>query len=200
MICAMVLAAGLSRRMGTQKLLLPYLGKPMIAHVVDELLRSPVDQVFVVIGKQGKPILEALAGRGVHPVTNTQAEEEMLHSVRSGLIAMPEEAAAAMVVLGDQPSITADLVAELVRAFHATSRGIVMPTYKGKRGHPLLFAMHYRDEILTRHEGRGLRGLLEAHPQDVFELEVPTAGVLEDIDLPEDYRRAIDRLSNGLES
>ena len=194
MIRAMVLAAGRSRRMGTQKLLLPYRGKPMIAHIVDELLRSPVDQVFVVIGKQGKPILEALAGRPVHFGANTQAEEEMLHSVRAGLSAMPEESAAAMVVLGDQPSITADLVAELVRSFHAASRGIVVPTYQGKRGHPLLFAMHYRDEVLTGHEGRGLRGLLEAHPQDVFELEVATAGVLEDIDLPEDYRRAISRL------
>ncbi len=166
----------------------------MIAHIVDELLCSPVDQVFVVIGKQGKPILETLAGRPVHPVTNTHSEEEMLQSVRLGLRAMPEESAAAMMVLGDQPSITADLVAELVRSFHAARGGIVVPTYKGKRGHPLLFAMHYRDEILTGHEGRGLRGLLEAHPQDVFELEVATAGVLEDIDLPEDYRRAIDRL------
>ncbi len=198
MISAMVLAAGRSRRMGTQKLLLPYRGQPLIAQVVDELLRSPVDRVFVVIGKEGKPILEALAGRRVHSVTNETAEEEMLHSVRCGLIAMPEESAAAMVALGDQPSVTADVVAELVRSFHTTSRGIVVPTYKGKRGHPLLFAMHYRDEILTRHEGRGLRGLLEAHPQDVFELEVATAGILEDIDLPEDYRLAIGRLSSGL--
>lgn len=197
MICAMVLAAGRSSRMGTQKLLLPYRGQPMIARVVDELLESPVDQVFVVTGKEGKPILEALAGRRVHCVTNPHAEDEMLHSVRCGLIAMPQQSAAAMVVLGDQPSITANLVAELVRSFHATSRSVVVPTYKGKRGHPLLFAMHYRDEILTGHEGRGLRGLLETHPQDVFELEVATSGILEDIDLPEDYRRAIGRLSSG---
>ncbi len=182
--------------MGTQKLLLPLRGQPLIAQVVDELLRSPVDQVFVVTGKDGKPIREALAGRHVHFVTNPHAEEEMLHSVRCGLIAMPQQTAAAMVALGDQPTITADLVAQLVRSFHATSRGVVVPTYKGKRGHPLLFAMHYRDEILTRHEGRGLRGLLETHAQDVFELEVATDGILEDVDLPEDYRRAIGRLSS----
>ena len=82
MISAMVLAAGQSRRMGTQKLLLPYRGQPLIAQVVDELLRSPVDQVFVVIGKEGKPILKAIAGRRVHCVTNAHAEEEMLRSVR----------------------------------------------------------------------------------------------------------------------
>ena len=194
MIRAMVLAAGRSRRMGTQKLLLPYGGRPMIAHVVDELLRSPVDQVVVVTGKEGKPLLEALAGRRVQFVTNTHADQEMLHSVRCGLTAMPEQSAAVMVALGDQPSITADVVAKLIRSFHTTGSGIVVPTFQGKRGHPLLFAMRYRDEVLTHHEGRGLRGLLEAHPQDVFELEVATDGILEDIDLPEDYRRAIDRL------
>ena len=183
--------------MGTQKLLLPFRGQPLVARVVDELLRSPVKQVFVVVGKDGKSITEALAGRHVNFVANTHPEDEMLYSVRCGLVAMPKESAAAMVVLGDQPGITADVVADLIRAFHTTDCGIVVPTYKGKRGHPLLFAMHYRDEILTRHEGRGLRGLLDAYPEDVFELEVATAGVLEDIDLPEDYQRAIDRLSKG---
>jgi len=191
----MVLAAGQSRRMGTQKLLLPFQGQPLVARVVDELLRSPVDQVFVVVGNDRDSIAEALADRRVHFVTNTHGEEEMLYSVRCGLIAMPEESVAAMVALGDQPGITADVVAELVRSFHDTNRGIVVPTYKGKRGHPLLFAMHYRDEILTRHEGRGLRGLLDTHPQDVCELEVATVGILEDIDLPDDYQLAIARLS-----
>lgn len=197
MISAMVLAAGRSRRMGTQKLLLPYRGQPLVAQVVDELLRGPVEQVFVVLGKDGKSITEAIAGRHVHLVTNTHSEDEMLFSVRCGLIAMPRESAGTMVALGDQPGITADVVTELVRSFHTTGRGIVVPTYKGKRGHPLLFAMHYRDEILTRYEGRGLRGLLETHPQEVFELEVATAGILEDIDLPEDYQRAIAGLSKG---
>ena len=197
MICAMVLAAGRSRRMGTQKLLLPLRGKPLIAHVVDEPLRSGVDRVFVVVGADEQPILDALAGRPVHAVKNTQTECEMLHSVRCGLTAVPQQAAAVMVALGDQPGVTADVAAELVRSFHATERGIVVPTYNGRRGHPLLFSMCYRDEILTRHEGCGLRGLLAAHPEDVFELEVATAGILEDIDLPEDYRRAIGPENHG---
>jgi molybdenum cofactor cytidylyltransferase len=194
MISAVVLAAGQSRRMGTQKLLLPFQGQPLIARVVDELQRSPVDQVFVVVGEAGKPIRDALAGRRVRFVTTTCAEDEMLNSVRSGLIAMPEKTVGAMVALGDQPGIASDVVTALVRSFHSTSHGIVVPTYRGNRGHPLLFAMHYRDEILTRYDGHGLRGLLEAHPQDIFELEVAAADILEDIDLPEDYQRAIARL------
>jgi molybdenum cofactor cytidylyltransferase len=196
MISAMVLAAGRSRRMGAQKLLLPYRGQPLIAHVVDEVLGSPVDHVIVVTGKEGSSIVEALADRRVHIVANTNPNDEMLHSVRCGLSAIPDEAEAAMVALGDQPGITADIVARLVRSFQATPRGIVVPTHKGQRGHPLLFAMRYRREILASHEGRGLRGLLEAHPQDVRELEFGTVGVLEDIDLPQDYARAIGRVSN----
>ena len=195
MISAMVLAAGRSRRMGTQKLLLPFQGQPLIVRVVDELLRSPIDQVFVVVGKEGKPIREALVNRRVRFVMNTHIEEEMLHSVRSGLNAMPEETVGAMVALGDQPDISADVIAKLIRSFHGTRHGIVVPTHKGKRGHPLLFAIHYRDELLTHYEGCGLRGLLDAHPRDILELDVAASGILEDIDFPDDYRLAIKRLS-----
>ncbi|MBN2476418.1 MAG: nucleotidyltransferase family protein [Pirellulales bacterium] len=196
MISAMVLAAGRSRRMGTQKLLLPFDGRPLIARVVDELLRSPVEEVLVVIGNEGQPIRDAIAGRRVRFVTNTDSEGEMLSSVRCGLMAVPQQSAAVVVALGDQPGVAAEIVAGLVREFRAVGRGIVVPTHRGQRGHPLLFAMSYRDEILTRHEGRGLRGLLDTHPEDVRELPVSAAGILEDIDVPEDYRRAIDRLSN----
>ena len=195
MISAIALAAGRSRRMGTQKLLLPFQGQPMIVRVVDELLRSPLEQVIVVVGREAKPIREVLSDRRVRFVTNTHGAEEMLQSVRSGLIAMPKETVGVMVVLGDQPNISADVVADLIRSFHNTDHGIVAPTHNGKRGHPLLFAMHYRDEILTHYEGCGLRGLLDAHPQEILESEVATSGILEDIDLPEDYRRAIKQLS-----
>jgi molybdenum cofactor cytidylyltransferase len=181
--------------MGVQKLLLPYRGQPLIAHVVDELLRSPVEEVVVVVGKEGNSIIDAVADRCVRTVANANPNSEMLHSVRCGLTAIPEEVDAVLVALGDQPGISAGLVAELVRCFGAGPRGIVVPTYRGRRGHPLLFAMRYRQEILGQHEGRGLRGLLETHPQDVHELEVSTDGVLEDIDLPEDYIRAIKRVS-----
>jgi len=228
MVCALVLAAGRSRRMGTQKLLLPVGGQPMIARVVDELLRSPVDEVVVVTGHEGERIAKALArplagsrcpaaSSGfprVRFVANPRPESEMLDSVRCGLAAMPEECAGVLVALGDQPAIRAEVVAALVRAFRAAGRrrsggasdtrpkynfrcgrvagrGIVVPTCGGRRGHPLLFAMHYRDEIATRYDEVGLRGLLQAHPEDVIEVEVAEPGVLEDIDAPEDYRRTV---------
>jgi molybdenum cofactor cytidylyltransferase len=182
--------------MGTQKLLLPLDGEPVIVRVVDQFLRGPVDQIFVVIGEEGRQIREAMAGRGVHFVTNPDAEGEMLSSVRCGLTAMPAGCDAVLVALGDQPSIAAEVVEQLVQAFLTAGRGIVVPTHQGRRGHPLVLAMHYRDEILTGYEDVGLRGLLEAHPEDVLSVEVNTRGVLEDIDVPEDYRRMIARLSD----
>jgi len=197
MICAIILAAGRSRRMGAQKLLLPLGGKPMIAHVADAVLAGPVDRVLVVVGADGAAIAEALEGRDVHFVTNPEAEGEMLGSVRCGLKAMPQDAAAALVVLGDQPGITPEIVAAVVEAFQSSGRGIVVPTHGGRRGHPLLVAMRYRDEILSRYDGTGLRGLLQAHPTDTLEVEVPVLGVREDVDTPEDYARAVERRSHG---
>ena len=193
MICALVLAAGQSRRMGEQKLLLPLQGRPVIVHVVDELLCSPVDQVFVVTGEAAEPIVEAMAGRDVRFVTNPLAGAEMLGSVRCGFSAMPEQCTAALVALGDQPSLAAGVVEDLVQAFRASGRGIVVPTHRGRRGHPLLIAMHYREEILTQYENVGLRGLLQAHPEDVLGVEVAAPGILDDVDRPEDYRRTVAR-------
>lgn len=122
-------------------------------------------------------------------------------SVRCAVVlATGEDCAAVLVVLGDQPGITADVVAILVQAFKASSHGIVVPTYNGRRGHPLLFAMHYREEILSCYRDVGLRGLLYAHPEDVFEVEASAPGVIEDMDVPEDYEQTVTKFRNKLES
>ena len=196
MISAIVLAAGRSRRMGAQKLLLPLDGQPVITRVVDEVLGSPVDEVLVVVGSDANRVKQALEGRRVRLVVNPRAEGDMLSSVRCGLMAVPEQCTAALVVLGDQPGISAAVVAELARAFRTGNRGIVVPTFDGKRGHPLLFSAGYRNEVLTRYDELGLRGLLHAHPDDVSEIQVSTPEVIEDMDLPEDYQRMILRSSD----
>jgi molybdenum cofactor cytidylyltransferase len=189
MIAALVLAAGRSRRMGVQKLLLPLGGQPVIARIVDKVLRSPVDKVLVVVRQGDESVARALGGRKVRFVANPHAEGEMLSSVRCGLLAVPAEADGVLIVLGDQPGISREVVAELVRTFQAGSRGIVVPTCGGQRGHPLLVATRYRDEILSRYDDTGLRGLLRAYPEDVWEVEVSTPKIFDDMDTPEDYRR-----------
>jgi molybdenum cofactor cytidylyltransferase len=193
MMCAVVLAAGRSQRMGTQKLVLPVGGQPMVARIVDQLLAGPIDRVFAVVGADADRIRAALAGRPVTFVVNADQQGEMLSSVRCGLAALPPECTAALIVLGDQPGLTADVAARLWQAFQTADRGIVVPTAHGRRGHPLLVALRYHDEILARYEAVGLRGLLQAHPEDVHEVEVGTPRVLEDVDTPQDFERLAGR-------
>ncbi len=203
MIGAVIPAAGRSRRMGTQKLLLPWGESCLIAHVVDQVQESVVGCVCVVVGCDGEAIAGELAGRqaaGLRArgherpplfVTNRQADSEMLDSVRLGLRALPE-CEAILVALGDQPGITSTLIDEMVRAWRASGKGIVVPSCGGRRGHPLLFSARYCEAILTGYEETGLRGLLQDHAEDVLELDVTDASVLCDIDRPEDYRRALE--------
>ena len=119
--------------MGAQKLLLPLEGRPVVAHVVDEALASPVHQVFVVVGPDGDRLRDALADRPVHFVVNPGTGGEMLASVRCGLAALPREWRAVALALGDQPGTTREVIATLIQAFETTGRGIVVPSHGGRR-------------------------------------------------------------------
>jgi molybdenum cofactor cytidylyltransferase len=193
MICAVVLAAGRSSRMGVPKQLLPWQNTTVIGHVVDQLLRSRLDQIYVVVGHEAARIAAELADRPVHLVSNPDYHCGMLSSVRCGLAALPPACEAIMIVLGDQPAISTGLVDSLAESFRAAGRGILVPVHAGQRGHPLLLCARYRQEILTCYDDVGLRGLLHAHPDDLWELEVPTAAVLSDMDDPQGYRRELAR-------
>jgi len=189
MICAIVLAAGRSERMGRQKLLLPLKDRPIIVRVVDELLRVPVSRVLVVVGRDAGPIQAALCGREVSFVRNPDSAGDMLGSVRCGLRALPESCEAVLVALGDQPGLSHQLVGGLIGAFRESGRSIIVPAHGGRRGHPVLFDARFREEMLTRFEGVGLRGLLAAHPDKIHRVPVLSASALEDLDTPEDYQR-----------
>jgi len=178
--------------MGAHKMLLEFGGSTVIAHIVDQLLLSRVDRVLVVVGFEGEKVAGQLSNRDVMVVTNADFAEGMLSSVRCGLRALPAGCAQVLVVLGDQPSITAELVNEVIQA--ETEKRIVVPVYNEKRGHPLLFSTDYREEILNEFDQVGLRGLVGAHPEDVFELSVSNSAVLSDMDYPADYRREQERI------
>jgi molybdenum cofactor cytidylyltransferase len=184
--------------MGTQKLLLPIGGKPVITGIVDEIQQSPLQLTIVVTGHDGKVIQAALKGREATFVENPEPQGDMLSSIRCGLRAIPEQCTAVLVVLGDQPGINAELVFKLIDVFTSSGRGIVVPTHLGHRGHPVLIAARFRDELLRQHDDLGLRGLLDVHHREIQQVEV--ANAMADIDTPEDYQRLlnsanIDRLS-----
>lgn len=189
MICAIILAAGSSRRMGVQKLLLPFGGKTVISHIVDQLPAVSIDNVHVVVGYQAERINRELSGRPVSIVTNTDYKSGMLSSVRCGLQNLPKQCRTVLVALGDQPSITSELISRMLESFSACEKSILVPLYDDRRGHPILFSIVHRDSVLTRYDDVGLRGLLRDYPEDVFELVVSTPSVLSDMDYPADYQR-----------
>ena len=187
MIWAVILAAGESRRMGTQKLLLPFGETTVVGAVVGTALASRVDRVLVVLGADKDDVREEIEPLGIDSVVNENFAEGMLSSVQAGFRALPADAEAAVVMLGDQPFLPARVVDAVVEAFRRSGKGIVVPAFQGRRGHPVLVDLKYRDAVLALDPADGLRRLMRAHPDDIFEAEVEDAYILRDMDVPEDY-------------
>jgi len=188
-IWAVVLAAGESRRMGTQKLLLPFGGATVVESVVRAALDSSLDETLVVLGADAARIRQALKSYPLTFATNKDYRLGMLSSVQAGFRALPAGAEAAVVMLGDQPAIPAAVIDGLVRAFRRKGWGIAVPVHGGRRGHPLLVGTAFRDEVLALDPAVGLRQLVLAHPEAVEEVAVDEAAVLTDMDRAEDYKK-----------
>ena len=196
MICAIVLAAGCSSRMGTQKLLLPFGEGTVISHIVNQLIKSKVKNTYVVTGHQSDQVVEELSGKPITIIHNPEYISGMLSSVRAGIRNIPQEYDAILITLGDQPSITTKLIDDMIQYFSVTDKKIIVPKYNSKRGHPILFSTIYRNEILTNFDDVGLRGILRAHNDDVYEMNVTDQSVITDMDYPQDYKKEIERYRN----
>jgi molybdenum cofactor cytidylyltransferase len=193
-VTAIVLAAGESRRMGTLKPLLPYGSGTVIQAVVRALTSSPVHQVMVVVGHRAEEIEGSLEGSGAGVVFNPRYPEGMLTSVQAGIAAAPPDTDWFVLALGDQPSLSSALVHRLLEVARNGSAGIVVPSFGGRRGHPLLIHSRFREEIGALPAETGLRELLRRHPESVHHEVVEDEAVLADMDTPADYERELRRL------
>jgi molybdenum cofactor cytidylyltransferase len=187
MIWAVILAAGESRRMGTQKLLLPFGDTTIVEAVVRTALASRVDRGLVVLGADRDAVRPKLEPCGVAFVVNEDYRLGMLSSVQAGFRALPGEAEAAVIMLGDQPFLAAPVVDAVIGAYRESRKGIVIPIFQGRRGHPILVDLKFRLEVLAIDPVEGLRRLLRAHAEDIGEVETGDANILRDLDTPEDY-------------
>ena len=193
-VYAIIPAAGRSRRMGTQKLLLPFGGTTVIQHVVARLSAAPLRGVIAVVSDAGNAVAQAAARAGAVLVVNADPDGDMLSSVRAGLRALPRDCDGALVALGDQPTVRTPLVSALLDEFARHPASIVVPAHAGRRGHPVLFPSKCFADVLSRYEGVGLKGLLEEHAARVRELPVDDETVLHDVDDPQGYARALTSL------
>ncbi|MCL6636118.1 MAG: nucleotidyltransferase family protein, partial [Peptococcaceae bacterium] len=137
-IAAVVLAAGRATRMGEQKLLLRLEGRTLIERVVDAVLQAPVDEVVVVLGHEAARVVAALGDRPVRKVFNERYAEGQSTSLLAGIKAAGGAAGAYLVVLGDQPFLTPELIDRLLERYRRTACAAVRPVFQGKPGHPVL--------------------------------------------------------------
>ena len=186
-IAGVVLAAGKSTRMGQNKLALTLEGKPLVLHAVQAALTAALDPLIVVTGHEASAIHAGLAGLPVTFVHNEAYAEGLSTSLQTGIKAVPPDCEGAMVLLGDMPDISADLIARVAGAFDPSqSRAICVATAKGKRGHPVLWARQFFSEMEHLRGDAGARDLIARHENTLCEVEANDDTPLIDIDTPEE--------------
>jgi CTP:molybdopterin cytidylyltransferase MocA len=192
MISGILLAAGESRRMqGAFKPLLKWGKRTVIGECVHQMRNSQLAEIFVVLGHRELEVRQSLAGSGVQHVINEDYQKSMLSSIKTGWAMLSPNEDAALIALVDQPMVTAKIIDALIEAYDKGDKGIVLPTYHGKHGHPVIISRAYEEEIMQLDDEHpaGLRAFIDAHRDDCLEVPVDSPAVIEDIDSPEDYQR-----------
>ncbi|MDX5361917.1 MAG: molybdopterin-binding/glycosyltransferase family 2 protein, partial [Alphaproteobacteria bacterium] len=186
-VAALLLAAGQSRRMGAaNKLLEDIGGVPMVVRVADTLRDSQVDTVIAVTGHEAERVCTALEGHVATCVQNPSYAEGLSTSLKTGLAAMPPDVDAVLVALGDMPGLSARDIDRLIAAFNPVEgRAIVVPTHKGKRGNPVLWARQFFSDMKSVSGDTGAKHLIGEHADLVTEVEMDTDAALTDLDTPE---------------
>ncbi|HUD72328.1 MAG TPA: nucleotidyltransferase family protein [Dongiaceae bacterium] len=210
---AILLAAGDSRRMGTPKALLTWRGRPLLEHQIEVLGAGRVEECIVVLGRDADRLAPLVSARPCAPgrarvVRNPRPDLGRSSSVRTGLEALTSPAEAFLFVSVDQP-LDAAVVEALIAAAASSWRGvavgaapagsvgpgappvILLPTFEGRRGHPILMHGALLPELLAVGEAsKGLRGVIRARPERVLEVPCDSPGILIDLNTPEDAARA----------
>src|SRR5437763_8894152 len=185
-IAALLLAAGRSSRMGSNKLLEPIDGVPMVARTAQRLLSSRARPVIAVLGNQADLVAAALGKLPVERVRNPAFADGLSTSLKCGLAALPADVDGVIVCLGDMPLITGRDLDRLIGAFNPLEgRAIVVPTRRGKRGNPVLWARRFFPEMAELSGHVSAKHLIGEHAELVCEVEMDTDGVLVDIDTPD---------------
>jgi molybdenum cofactor cytidylyltransferase len=177
--------------MGEPKQLLPLGRSTFLERVVDALLGSAVAEVIVVVGHRAEAVVERIGARPVRVAQNPDYRQGMSTSIIAGLKLVSSEAGAVMIALGDQPLLNSRTIDRLVDGFLSGSKGIAIPTYQGIRGHPVIFTKKYAAEFMAVKGDIGGRQIINAHPEDVLEVDVASRGVVVDIDTRDDYRSCL---------
>jgi molybdenum cofactor cytidylyltransferase len=199
-VVSVVLAAGESRRMGQLKALLPFGTGTVIEQAIRPLLQVEGAEVTVVLGHRAADIATVLATWPVHMVYNPNYRDGMTTSVQTALryaVPIPD---AYVLALVDQPHLGFAPVHRVLMAFAQTGKGLVIPTYHGKRGHPIVIAARYRQEVLALAPQQGLNVVTRGHAEDTLEVSMADDDILRDMDYQAEYEAELLRWQQRAEA
>ena len=194
MMSAIVLAAGLSTRMGgVNKLLLPFKGKTVIVTVVEHLVNAGIEEIIVVTGNHAEQVKNLLKHLDVKVIYNEDFKKGMTSSIKKGVLGVKGNSY--MICLGDMPFITNEEYLQIRTFFekqrHLNDACICIPTYKNKKGNPVVFSSFFKSEIFKHTNMEGCKGIIAGNQQNVYKLEMKAANILKDIDTADNYSKAV---------
>jgi len=172
--------------MGTVKQLLQLDGRPLLQRALDNVRASAVRDIVLVLGSSAEAIRRQIDIQNVRVVFNENYAQGMGTSLRAGLSAVDPEADAALIVLADQPFVRAATINQLIAEHSSSKAQIVIPTYRGFRGNPVLLDRSVFPEVMALGGDIGCRAIFGDHPQGILKVPVDDAGILLDIDRQSD--------------
>jgi molybdenum cofactor cytidylyltransferase len=191
MISAIILAAGQSKRMGQPKMLLPWGKSTVIEHIISTFLNAGIEDVIVVTGGSRELVESVIGPYPIRKIHNKDyATGEMLSSIQCALEAMPDQAQAALIGLGDQPQVQERTVQLICEEYQGSKSRLIVPSFQTRRGHPWLVARPLWNEILALIPPESPRDFLTRHANEIHYVNMNTQSVLADLDTPEDYEKS----------
>jgi molybdenum cofactor cytidylyltransferase len=190
MLAAVILSGGASRRMGAPKALLPYRGGTFLEHLLSVTDHPQIGWRRVVLGADAQTIAEGVELPVEEVVINKNWEAGQLSSIQSGLRSLPAGTDGMLLCLIDHPLISRELVGELMERFYLSGKAIVLPIYKGRRGHPVIFASRLYGELLSAPLETGARAVVWANREEVFEMETAEEGCVLNLNDPDAVAKA----------
>lgn len=188
MISAILLSAGQSKRMGAFKPLLPFGDLTIIETCIHTLKDGGVDETIVVIGHRAEEIQEKIKHLKANFAFNRNSESEMSESIACGVREISQHSQATFIALVDQPAIPSKVITQIIQAKQLVNTPLIVPTFQGRGGHPVLADLKLRNQLLNLDSSKGLRSLVEEYKEDVLRLEVDSPFIRKDLDTWEDYR------------
>ncbi len=194
MIAGLVLAAGASSRMGRDKALLLYRGQTFLDTIISTLRAGRIERIAVVLGHHADEIRRKTRLEDVEVVVNQQYQLGQTSSLQAALPLLDRpEIHAVLLCLVDHPAVSADTVRALIAAFQPLHPSLIIPSYRGQRGHPVLISRRLFSELLALGPGIGANTVIRKYRDSTRILELNDPGILRDIDDPASYRNLTDK-------